>query len=263
MDGEGIGLSSQAGTQVLFSWLSSHPNEAFKGEGRILIPKGYITIPEALRRIRNLIDDDDFGVRSGPPIDRERLIRFAAIDALGSELIQNFGLDAYMVDGGRIRPIPKEDMELLIRERWSRWAESGRVKAVEEGELGIWPADIPGPTSDRYDGCTPLIREFEFKGIWKPEEKVEDIAIGRPSVPMMKTGAAGRPSSMHLVMQEFRRRLANSLCRGSRAAESRDLAAWLKAEHPAAPPVSQKTICNNLPVNFQPYNSGKSKTPPK
>ena len=232
----------------------------YSGEARILIPDGYITIPEALRRIRDLIDDDDFRVRSGPPIERERLIRGAAIHALGRELIYDFWLEAYLMDGGAVRPIPKEDMKQLIEEGWYLWAESGRVH-FPDSWWEDWEVWNPGQTapqefaSERYDGCTPLIRENIFESIWKPAKKVEGSEVReRPSVPFIKTGAPGRPSSMWLVLQEHKRRLDCGQCESSRTLEAKALEKWFAENVPGHPPVKANSIRNALPKSFQPHN---------
>ena len=160
----------------------------YSGEARILIPDGYIPIPEALRRIRDLIDDDDFSVQSGPPIDPKRIIRRAAIDALGKELSRGLVIWAYVMDGGTIRRIPTEDMEQLVQERWENWVESGRVQAVEEKEgrenwfeshEELWRVrGATEPASHRYHGCTPLIEEVVFELLWKRQGALQCEGAG-------------------------------------------------------------------------------------
>lgn len=67
----------------------------------------------------------------------------------------------------------------------------------------------------------------------------KDAAPGR-------TGAPGRPSSMHLVRQEHARRLQAGKAEASLAAEARYLARWLRDTHPGEPPPTQKTIENRI-----------------
>lgn len=66
-----------------------------------------------------------------------------------------------------------------------------------------------------------------------------------------RSGGPGRPSSVHLVEAEFRRRCALATVEGSMAKESVYLAAWLQSAHPNAPPLTPKTITNRLLPTFR------------
>ncbi|AOG04380.1 hypothetical protein [Bosea sp. RAC05] len=73
-----------------------------------------------------------------------------------------------------------------------------------------------------------------------------------------RSGGPGRPSSMHLVEAEFRRRCALATVEVSMAKESVYLAAWLRSAHPTAPPLTPKTIQNRLLSAFRAHAaSGK------
>jgi len=62
-----------------------------------------------------------------------------------------------------------------------------------------------------------------------------------------RTGAPGRPTkSMHLVLNEARRRLAEGRLEESQEAAATSLRAWLRDEHPEAPPPGIKSITNQL-----------------
>lgn len=65
------------------------------------------------------------------------------------------------------------------------------------------------------------------------------------------TGGAGRPSSMHLVEEEFDRRGAANLVELTLAAEARHLEKWLKATHPGRPRATAKTIETRLRPKYQ------------
>lgn len=68
-----------------------------------------------------------------------------------------------------------------------------------------------------------------------------------------RTGAPGRPSSMHLVENEFAARCDREEVLGSLAAECEDLASWFRHEHPRAPPITEKTIRNRLRDAYRHY----------
>jgi hypothetical protein len=74
-----------------------------------------------------------------------------------------------------------------------------------------------------------------------------------PPLEIYQTGAAGRPSkSWHLIEPEFRRRWeAGERHTGRIVGECKTewadvLIAWLKSEHPKAPPPARKTLSNKL-----------------
>jgi hypothetical protein len=63
---------------------------------------------------------------------------------------------------------------------------------------------------------------------------------------ILKTGAPGRPTSMHLVEIEHRARWERREAKVSIGDEARILWAWLRENHPDAPPLTAKTIENRL-----------------
>lgn len=67
--------------------------------------------------------------------------------------------------------------------------------------------------------------------------------------PVLRTGAAGRPSSMHLVHPEHRRRIEAGEAHASLAAEARHLHGWLKQTHPEAPLPGVKALQNAIREN--------------
>lgn len=60
------------------------------------------------------------------------------------------------------------------------------------------------------------------------------------------SGAPGRPSSMHLIKREIRRRAKLGLLESSLNLESEALAIWLEEAYPEAHPTAPKTIQNRL-----------------
>jgi hypothetical protein len=74
----------------------------------------------------------------------------------------------------------------------------------------------------------------------------EHEARKSPEIDQYRTGAAGRPSIMHLVEAEFQRRVDNGTALPVLRQEASELSAWARREHPEAPPVTAKTIENQL-----------------
>jgi hypothetical protein len=61
-----------------------------------------------------------------------------------------------------------------------------------------------------------------------------------------KTGAPGRPSSMHLVEREYRARGDRGDTKANIGEEAKVLSEWLRSTHPDAPRLTPKTIANRL-----------------
>jgi len=61
-----------------------------------------------------------------------------------------------------------------------------------------------------------------------------------------RTGAPGRPTPIHLVVSQHKRRLAAGQAEKSVVAEAEALAKWLEDTHPTLPPLKPKTIRNRI-----------------
>jgi hypothetical protein len=73
-----------------------------------------------------------------------------------------------------------------------------------------------------------------------------DVTEGNNKTPVFRTGAPGRPTPIHLIVAEHRRRLANGEAEILVTAEAESLADWLKSTHPDVPPLTPKTIQNRI-----------------
>jgi hypothetical protein len=86
-----------------------------------------------------------------------------------------------------------------------------------------------------------------------PEQKrtVEKYLQGEEE-PGRKTGnPPGRPSSMHIVEAEFRKRRDTGHCESSLQAEADYLEIWFKKNHPDKQSVTSKTIANRIRDDFR------------
>jgi len=66
-----------------------------------------------------------------------------------------------------------------------------------------------------------------------------------------RTGAAGRPTSMHLIEAEMRRRFDAREQLPTMRQEAEHLSQWLPMEHPLAAPTKPKTIKNQLGARYK------------
>jgi hypothetical protein len=73
-----------------------------------------------------------------------------------------------------------------------------------------------------------------------------------------RSGAPGRPTSMHLVEAEFDARCPRGEVAASLAEEAQYLADWLKSAHPSAPSLTAKTIKNNLRAAYRQHKEARN-----
>jgi hypothetical protein len=69
-----------------------------------------------------------------------------------------------------------------------------------------------------------------------------------PDSTTYRTGAPGRPTSTHLIVEEARRRIRAGPHPATLKAFAQELAAWLSVTHPNAAPTKAKTIQNSIRV---------------
>jgi hypothetical protein len=88
----------------------------------------------------------------------------------------------------------------------------------------------------RTPGTAPDLLAAALEREPEPGE-ADAIAVqqGAKSGLVPRTGTAGRPSSMHLVHPEHRRRIEAGEAHASLAAEAKHLREWLRQTHPEAP----------------------------
>ena len=69
----------------------------------------------------------------------------------------------------------------------------------------------------------------------------------RPStLSPLRSGAQGRPTSMHLIRPELERRIASGQLEKTCVAQTEALAEWFKIQYPDAAPATPKAIRNSL-----------------
>jgi hypothetical protein len=85
-----------------------------------------------------------------------------------------------------------------------------------------------------------MVAKQDVRGHWP-------FQLSRPN----RSGAPGRPTSMHLVLEEFEKRCNAGVLEARIGVEAATLAAWLYATHPGAPSLTAKTIANNIRSKFR------------
>jgi hypothetical protein len=84
------------------------------------------------------------------------------------------------------------------------------------------------------------------------ETNVSGIHVRKPNLgSYVPTGAPGRPSNMHYVLNEFRRRAKANELEQSVRQEASVLAAWFKKTHPSLSELTAKTIENRIRSEFK------------
>jgi hypothetical protein len=74
----------------------------------------------------------------------------------------------------------------------------------------------------------------------------------------LRSGAPGRPTSMHLVQAEFKARCDRNEVAASLAEEAQHLADWLRSAHPGAPALKVKSIKNNLRAAYRQHKETRN-----
>jgi len=149
--------------------------------------------------------------------------------------------------------VPREDLQVLGKS-WGSWLAKGRVPPAPPDPpdySAAWNAWVENRTGPEPENPNSVLRTYERTRPLIAEQEL-DRWLGRAD---SRTGAPGRPSSMSIVLDEFKRRQACNQCEASREAEAKALAAWLKDAHPGLPHPTAKTIQNKLPSSFQPYQN--------
>lgn len=198
-------------------------------------------------------------------------------------------LTYYVALRERIQRINVEILEAKTRDDVA--AAETRLKMLkgEEQKMrdGLMPAVIEGLLIGRY-GCVGYLKGIKCiipRNAWSGEidwqqetltfdtmqyTRLRTIAAGRltpeqkstvekylqgtaEDIGLSKTGAPGRPSSMHIIESEFQRRKEDGAVENSLNAESEHLESWFKKQHPDKQPVTAKTIANRLRDDFRTY----------
>ena len=192
-----------------------------------MIPRGYLTIPEALEIIRARIDDDDQLMQQTPKPDRG----LVACQSLAKAIVGH-SVTVCTMSGGVVTPVEDKwnDFENTttkgLLNGWESWLSTGRVS-----------------NNCKYNGCKLFIKPYALEFWLGPTAEV---------VPPPRTGAPGRPSNMQVVLAEHARRARDGATESSRAAEARALATWFKEEHSTLQCPGPGTIKNALPKSFRP-----------
>lgn len=89
----------------------------------------------------------------------------------------------------------------------------------------------------------------------------EDVESAK--VDPYRTGGQGRPTVSHLVVAEFERRIGQDLVKPKIAAEAQALRKWVREEHPDGPPMTTRTIENQIRSRYRESQKNRTKTTTK
>jgi hypothetical protein len=106
-------------------------------------------------------------------------------------------------------------------------------------------SDIFGGAQLRFDRNVVVIRYRKNGGgavMELQQVRVQDRLAAAP----VKTGAPGRPSSMHFIDDELARRAAEGRLLDTLKSEASALVAWLKESHPSAPRPAPISVENHI-----------------
>ena len=194
------------------------------------VPVGNISLSEAFEQFHEDLWRNSPTPETPSPGEHqtagEEVRRSTATQKEFEEVFANGTLEARVLHGER---------ELTITPR--QWKDTcSPARAFFGGPIEDF---CDGPLAD-YRGLFPYVDEAAFKNWLR----------SRP-----KTRAAGRPSSLSIVMAEFERRQKDGCRSTSRSAEANTLSEWLWKAHKLK--LAPKTIRNQLPPDFQPFKTSK------
>jgi hypothetical protein len=93
----------------------------------------------------------------------------------------------------------------------------------------------------------PLLASFRAANELKPADKAAGVIESNiQEANLGRNGAPGRPSWMHLVEAEFKRRRNAGRLEPFLTREAAALAAWFRVAYPEVPPLTAKSISNKL-----------------
>ena len=155
----------------------------------------------------------------------------------------------------------------ILREQHAILAEieGGLMSKLRRGQLTVWAREgsplAPFQVIPASAWHTIKLDDV-IKGTAKgPGVKLFDVRVGVPvtkkapepipTPPLPETGSPGRPSHMHLVIAEFKRRAQGGQLERSLAREPATLAKWFEVNHPDKQRLTAKTIENRIRRDYR------------
>jgi len=215
-----------------------------------MVPLGYYTLRELQQRCLLRSIEAEPAKNVGDILDRRVFIT----NDIVSMIFPQGDIQLFVERDGAVYRIPYEDLELLYdyldvalwtgylpNEPWEGDGEDEK----ESTKIAEWLSE--NPEMKVYCGTRPLVNR----------ETITSMCPIKVEEPAQRSGAPGRPSSMHLVLMEHLRRVEAGEACDSRTKEAKALVGWLRATHPTAHPLTWNTVRNALPDSFQPNTARK------
>lgn len=148
--------------------------------------------------------------------------------------------------------VPKEYWEAMSGDQFLKCYSNSWFEYIETSGASSKAPPIWGPISIRRSEQKTLTKVTLAAG-----EVDSWIASLRRSVAPTRTGAPGRPSSAHLVLEEMKRLHERGELPSTLAETARVLERWLKANNPSAPPMKAHSIENTIREDWRALTKGK------
>jgi hypothetical protein len=175
------------------------------------------------------------------------------------------------IEGHELSPFDGRGHALLARTRELVEMITDRfIGKLRRGDLTAWAREgsplAPWSEIPRSAWWTLKLDDVA-KGTAKgPGVALFDVRIGprhiEPPEPI-KAGVPGRPSSAHLILEEFRRRAAAGETGEVLKTEAAILAEWLARTHPKAPPIKGKRVEEVIRAEFNARKTARVNDPVK
>lgn len=175
------------------------------------------------------------------------------------------------IEGHELSPFDTHGHALLQRSReLIAMIEARFVSKLRRGELTAW-ARKGSPLAPWREIPASAWLALQLDNVAKGTAKgpgvvLLDVRIGprhiEPPEPI-KAGVPGRPSSAHLILEEFRRRAVAGETGEVLKTEAAILAEWLARTHPKAPPIKGKRVEEVIRAEFNARKTARGNNPVK
>jgi hypothetical protein len=174
---------------------------------------------------------------------------------------------------GHARRNGSGDVERIAPAEWTRLRFSG----IDGHDLAV-PTDVKGeplallrPIADYLSGSVhpdekptvwvdPEFAAVQARKEWPAIRAGQEVREPEASDhALLRTGAPGRPSSMHLILSEFDRRRSSNALEPSLDNAAKALHLWLRVTHPMAPPASWTTIRDKIRQEYRGWKASQQR----
>lgn len=119
-----------------------------------------------------------------------------------------------------------------------------QINYVDLSSLKLWLHDLTSDADKAISSRMATASAFREGGNAVPQAADGEVPGPTQSIETYRTGAPGRPTSVHLVEEELRRRANAGELSATLQSEAENLSKWLADRHPKAARMKAKSVAN-------------------